>query len=103
MADDEVASHPAIHESQIGEMAKAADAGDTLTTDEKAQLEFLWAPVLGSRWNGDSDVCIPWLERYVQKHPAFFVQRAAETFFWDDFDLRTRRKSGGEGYFLDRS
>ena len=81
MADDEVASHPAIHESQIGEMAKAADAGDTLTTDEKAQLEFLWAPVLGSRWNGDSDVCIPWLERYVQKHPAFFVQRAAETFF----------------------
>ena len=59
MADDEGASHPAIHESQICETAKAAEAGDTLTTDEKAQVEFLWSPVLGRRWNGVSDFCIP--------------------------------------------
>ena len=84
MADDEGEAHPTIHESQIREAVKVAEAGDTLTAEEKAQLEFLWVSVLGSRWNGDNDVRIPWLERYVQKHPSFFVRQVAETFFRDD-------------------
>ena len=84
MADAEGALHPTIHESQIRAAVKAAETGDTLTAEEKAQLEFLWVPVLGSRWDDDKDVRIPWLERYVQKHPAFFVRQAAETFFRDD-------------------
>lgn len=84
MADEEGALYPTIHESQIRAAVKAAETGDTLTAEEKAQLEFLWVPVLGSRWDGDKDVRIPWLERYVQKHPAFFVRQAAETFFRDD-------------------
>lgn len=84
MADGEGKPHPTIHESQIRAAVKAAETGDTLTAEEKAQLEFLWVPVLGSRWDDDKDVRIPWLERYVQKHPVFFVRQAAETFFQDD-------------------
>lgn len=84
MADGEGKPHPTIHESQIRAAVKEAETGDTLTAEEKAQLEFLWVPVLGSRWDDDKDVRIPWLERYVQKHPVFFVRQAAETFFRDD-------------------
>ena len=110
MADDEWEAHPTIHESQIREAVKTVEVGDTLTLEEKAQLEFLWAPVLGSRWDGDNDVRIPWLERYVRMHPSFFVQRAADTFFRDDgtkptsgLDEKATERKRRRGRFLFRS
>lgn len=110
MADGEGKPHPTIWERQIREAVKTAEAGDTLTAEEKAQLEFLWVPVLGSRWNGDNDVRIPWLERYVQEHPSFFVRQAAETFFRDDgtkpfseLDDSASERQRRRGSFLFRS
>lgn len=49
MADGEGKPHPTIWERQIREAVKTVEAGDTLTAEEKAQLEFLWVPVLGGR------------------------------------------------------
>ena len=110
MADGEGKPHPTIWERQIREAVKTAEAGDTLTAEEKAQLEFLWVPVLGSRWDGDNDVRIPWLERYVQEHPSFFVRQAAETFFRDDgtkpfseLDDSASERQRRRGSFLFRS
>ena len=110
MADGEGKPHPTIWERQIREAVKTAEVGDTLTAEEKAQLEFLWVPVLGSRWDGDNDVRIPWLERYVQEHPSFFVRQAAETFFRDDgtkpfseLDDSASERQRRRGSFLFRS
>lgn len=110
MADDEGGLHPTIHESQIREAVKAAEVGDTLTAEEKVQLEFLWVPVLGNQWDGDKDVRIPWLEGYVKKHPLFFARQAAKTFFLDDgtnppseLDEKTAEQQRRRGRFLFRS
>lgn len=65
MANGEGVLHPTIRESQIRETVKAVEAGDTLTAEEKVQL-FFGVPVLRERRNGDNDVFILWLERYVQ-------------------------------------
>ena len=91
MADGEVKPHPTIWERQIREAVKTAEEGDTLTADEKAQLEWLWLPVMGCRWMGDKDISIPWLERYVHRHPVFFARTVEATFYRDD---GTRSSSG---------
>lgn len=91
MADGEGKPHPTIGERQIREAVKTAETGDTLTADEKAQLEWLWLPVLGCRWMGDKDLCIPWLEQYVHRHPVFFARTVEATFYRDD---GTRSSSG---------
>ena len=91
MADGEGKPHPTIWERQIREAVKTAEEGDTLTADEKAQLEWLWLPVMGCRWMGDKDISIPWLERYVHRHPVFFARTVEATFYRDD---GTRSSSG---------
>lgn len=75
------------------------EAGGTLTADEKAQLEWLWLLVLGRRWMGDKDLCIPRLEQYVHRHPVFFGLTVEATFYRDD---GTRSSSGADAEAEDR-
>ena len=99
MAEDEGKPHPTIWERQILEAVKTAEAGDTLSEEEKAELEWLWLPVVGRRWMGDKDLCIPRLERYVHRHPVFFARTAEETFYRDD---GTRASLGSDAEAEDR-
>lgn len=99
MAEDEGKPHPTIWERQIREAVKTVEAGETLTAEEKAKLEWLWLPVLGRRWMGDKDLRISWLERYVHQHPVFFVRTVEATFYRDD---GTRLPSGADAEAEDR-
>lgn len=42
---------------------------------------------------GDKDLCVSWLERYVHRHPVFFVRTVEATFYRDD---GTRLPSGAD-------
>lgn len=99
MAEDEGKPHPTTWERQIWEAVKTVEAGETLTAEEKAKLEWLWLPVLGRRWMEDKDLCISWLERYVHRHPVFFVRTVEATFYRDD---GTRLPSGADAEAEDR-
>ena len=99
MAEDEGKPHLTIWERQIREAVKTVEAGETLSAEEKAKLEWLWLPVLGRRWMGDKDLCVSWLERYVHRHPVFFVRTVEATFYRDD---GTRLPSGADAEVEDR-
>lgn len=99
MAEDEGKPHPTIWERKIRKAVQTAEVGEMLSAEEKAQLEWLWLPVLGRRWMGDTDIRIPWLERYVHRHPVFFVRTVEATFYRDG---ETPSSSGADAEAEDR-
>jgi addiction module HigA family antidote len=70
----------------VEEAFKHLNKSPSLSSDQKAGLEFAYLEVLAQPWGSQPHYGIPNLERYVEAHPELFVQAIAWTY---------KRKDGG--------